>query len=277
MHGAHLRLEAVRVEVARSARARSGSPEAEGPTSGSPADWVRVTRGSAPCCATAGDAIPVGTTPCGAAWDFPWKATSRRSRSALALDRRVAALARPSGQAEALVGFAVLPWCDITLWSVPGSAADPAFEACGWPSARAHAWLRVELAHVDCALAYVEQLPVRESLASKPWRWRWSSAPWHCGFGIKPGVLAPEWTGPARSELWRERLAGAFVDRSDRSVDLVAVEWAWRTPPPRIEASAVDRLARRQTDHSPGMDSGTGAPPASGAAMEPSHGELAVA
>jgi hypothetical protein len=261
MHGAHLRLEAVRVEVARSA-----VPCAVPGTSGGALDWS----GSA----------------------------SRRSRAALALDRRSAALARGLGQGQALVGFAVLPWCDVTLWSVPDSAGASGspreasgHEAHTRPPVEARAWMRVELGQVDWALAYVERLPVRESLVSKPWRWRWSSAPWHCGFGIKPAGLAPEWTGPVRSDLWRERLAGAFVDRSDRSVDLVRMGLVPGTAQPRIEGSAVDRLARRAMGHSPGMPSASGAAAdaeagtavrdgvaaGDGAAIEPSHGELAVA
>jgi len=264
MHGAHLRLEAVRVEVARPA----------GP-------WAASA--SVPAGAPVADSSPAGVGLGGGVWDW-WKPMSRRSRAALALDRRVTALTRASGLGEALVGFAILPWCDVTLWSVPGSAGDLGVEdggtGCEAParqSAQASARLRVELAHVDWALAYVEQLPVREALASKPWRWRWSSAPWHCGFGLKPAGLAPEWTGPARSDLWRERLAGAFVDRSDRSVDLVRVEWGTGTVPQRIDGSAVDRLARRQSDHSPGMPSGTDAPATGCTAIDPSQGELAVA
>jgi hypothetical protein len=205
----------------------------------------------------------------------------RRAAMAVMLDRRVAALGEAATAAAALLGFALLPWCDVTLWSVlepgagipdlrtGGGGAEPTLaEGC------AHAWMRVELAHVDWALAYVERLPVQQSLVSKAWRWRWSSAPWHCGFGSRPRCLAPEWTGPLRRDLWRERLAGMFVGRSDRSVPLAEPERHPHHAPPDIAGSAIDVLVRRAVGHSPGMPSGRAG---EAGAMEPSQGELAVA
>lgn len=243
MDGAHLRLEAVRVEMPQMAP-------------------VGVIDGALP-----------------------------RSRAlAIRLDRRAESLRAARSPADALLGFALLPWCDVTLWSVTGPAPQGAapnaadrgmhgelhaidaavVEGC------AHAWLRVEVTDVDWALAYVERLPVQHAFVSKAWRWRWSSAAWHCGFGAKPRVLAPEWSGPARRDLWRERLAGAFVGRSDRSVPVAQRHGGGGGLPPRIEGSAVDQLAQRAAGHSPGM------PPASPErervdAIDPSQGELAVA
>ena len=197
------------------------------------------------------------------------------------LDRRVADLRGAMGQAAALLGFALLPWCDVTLWSVvlapstrPRSGGEVRGRAHGPVHAWASAWMRIEMEQIDCALAYVERLPVERSLVSKAWRWRWSSAPWHCGFGGKPIVLAPEWSGPLRRDLWRERLAGAFVGRSDRSVPLTDTIPKSVFPTPPIAGSAVDRLSLRTVDHSPGMPSQL---PASADEIEPSHGELAVA
>lgn len=232
MNGAHLRLEAVRVE---------GS-------------W------------------PVAVTDWG-------DATPRRAALAVSLDRRVASV-HGGADAEALLGYVVLPWCDVTLRCVAPGGEGGGAAGEGWPEAPspegscAHAWMRVELDHIDDALAYVERLPVEQGLVSKPWRWRWSSAAWHCGFGAKPLALAPEWSGPVRRDLWRERLAGAFVGRSDRSVP---VERATRPAcgmSPGFVGSAVGRLVQRAAGHSPGMPSAA----LSGSdAIEPSHGELAVA
>lgn len=197
------------------------------------------------------------------------------------LDRRVAALRGAMGPAAALLGFTLLPWCDVTLWSVvlaPSarmrSGGEVRGRAPGPGHAWASAWMRIEIDHVDCALAYVERLPVERSLVSKAWRWRWSSAPWHCGFGAKPIALAPEWSGPVRRDLWRERLAGAFVGRSDRSLPVTDTVPTSVFPSPPIAGSAVDRLSLRTVDHSPGMPSRS---PASAEEIEPSHGELAVA
>lgn len=197
------------------------------------------------------------------------------------LDRRVADLRGAMSPTAALLGFALLPWCDVTLWSVV-PAPSVRMRSGGEVRGRAHApgdtrlsaWMRIEIDCIDCALAYVERLPVERSLVSKAWRWRWSSAPWHCGFGGKPIALAPEWSGPLRRDLWRERLAGAFVGRSDRSLPVtdMAAEPGFRSPP--IAGSAVDRLSLRTVDHSPGMPSRS---PAIADEMEPSHGELAVA
>jgi hypothetical protein len=197
------------------------------------------------------------------------------------LDRRVAALRGAMGPAAALLGFTLLPWCDVTLWSVvlaPSarmrSGGEVRGRAPGPGHAWASAWMRIEIDHVDCALAYVERLPVERSLVSKAWRWRWSSAPWHCGFGAKPIALAPEWSGPVRRDLCRERLAGAFVGRSDRSLPVTDTVPTSVFPSPPIAGSAVDRLSLRTVDHSPGMPSRS---PASAEEIEPSHGELAVA
>lgn len=199
----------------------------------------------------------------------------------VALDRRVASLRCMPAAADALLGYVILPWCDVTLWSVmPRGAGEGASGDGDWSDrvlyahARAHAWMRVELVHIDAALAYVERLPVMQGLAAKAWRWRWSSAPWHCGFGAKPGVLAPEWGGPARRDLWRERLAGAFVGRSDRSAPVIDPAGDTSGPSPGIAGSAVDRLAQRSARHSPGMPS---VADTAGEAIEPSQGELAVA
>jgi hypothetical protein len=197
------------------------------------------------------------------------------------LDKRSAELRAMPSHGAALLGYALLPWCDVTLWSVssPSEGFSPQAPEGSrlhppGPCGRAHAWMHVELEHIDRALAYVERLPVERGLVAKPWRWRWSSAAWHCGFGAKPLALAPEWSGPARRDLWRERLAGTFVGRSDRSVPLVDDAHRWVHPDAAIEGSAVDRLAQRACGHSPGMP-----PSAAGAtdAMDPSQGELAVA
>lgn len=205
----------------------------------------------------------------------------RHARRAVALDRRVASLRTTPATADALLGYVILPWCDVTLWSVMPQGhceADPT--SCDGPARvlsdpeRAHAWMRVELDHIDAALAYVERLPVMQGLAAKAWRWRWSSAPWHCGFGAKPRVLAPEWGGPTRRDLWRERLAGAFVGRSDRSAPVVEPAGETCAPSQGIVGSAVDRLAQRLGGHSPGMPS---VADTTDEAIEPSQGELAVA
>lgn len=212
-----------------------------------------------------------------------------RSRAlAIRLDGRAASLRAARSPADALLGFTLLPWCDVTLWSATGpvlpSMAAPSADG-GMPGewrpgevamadGCAHAWLRMEVEDVDWALAYVERLPVQHGLVSKAWRWRWSSAAWHCGFGAKPQLLAPEWSGPARRDLWREQLAGAFVGRSDRSVPVVPRDGGGGDPPPRIEGSAVDRLAQRAGGHSPGMPS---ASLDRVDAIDPSQGELAVA
>jgi len=197
------------------------------------------------------------------------------------LDHRVADLRGAMGPAAALLGFALLPWCDVTLWSAvlaPSARLRSGGEVRGRAPGPGHtwasAWMRIEMDQIDCALAYVERLPVERSLVSKAWRWRWSSAPWHCGFGGKPMALAPEWTGPLRRDLWRERLAGAFVGRSDRSVPLTDTVPKSVLPSPPIAGSAVDRLSLRNVHHSPGMPSQL---PASVDEIEPSHGELAVA
>ena len=217
---------------------------------------------------------------------------SRRAGMVASLDRRAAAVQGDS-VATALLGYAVLPWCDVTLRCVAPAAAQGAVAADeawhvaslrGCPRQRAH--MRLELEQIDDALAYVERMPVEQGLVSKPWRWRWSSAAWHCGFGTKPVALAPEWTGPARRDLWRERLAGAFVGQSDRSVPLERIARDPRHALPEIVGSAVDRLVRRVAVHSPGMPSAAPAPdaapmpmaaPAGTSAMEPSQGELALA
>lgn len=215
-------------------------------------------------------------------------AEPRRRALGFRLDARAASLRDARSPADALLGFALLPWCDVTLWSVsgpalPSAAAIPAegdmrsewhSSAAAEVDGRAHAWLRMEVEDVDWALAYVERLPVQQALVSKAWRWRWSSAAWHCGFGAKPRALAPEWSGPARRDLWRERLAGAFVGRSDRSVPVAQRDGACGGVPPQIEGSAVDRLAQRAVGHSPGMPS---ASLERVDAIDPSHGELAVA
>ena len=197
------------------------------------------------------------------------------------LDRRSSSLRAMQGQGAALLGYVLLPWCDVTLWGVVSAAHGDAHAEPDAPAlchecagARACAWMRVELEHVDYALTYVERLPVEMGLVAKPWRWRWSSASWHCGFGAKPMALAPEWSGPMRRDLWRERLAGTFVGRSDRSVPMAAEPSRVASAPPAIVGSAVDRLVRRADSHSPGI------PPSAAAAcsaMEPSQGELAVA
>lgn len=215
-------------------------------------------------------------------------AVPRSTALASRLDGRAASLRAARSPADALLGYALLPWCDVTLWSVtgpapPGAAPPPVDRGMdGEPRSSspaavggcAHAWLRVGVEDVDWALAYVELLPVRQAFVSKAWRWRWSSAAWHCGFGAKPRVLAPEWSGPARRDLWRERLAGAFVGRSDRSVPVALRIGGGEGRPPQIEGSAVDRLAQRAVAHSPGMPS---ASLESVDAIDPSHGELAVA
>lgn len=205
----------------------------------------------------------------------------KRAARAVALDRRVASLGGNVAIAEALLGYVILPWCDVTLWSVMSRGAgngEPA--GCDLPgrvldaATRARAWMRVELDHIDAALAYVERLPVTQGLAAKAWRWRWSSAPWHCGFGAKPRALAPEWVGPVRRDLWRERLAGAFVGRSDRSAPVIDPAGDTSGLSPGIAGSALDRLAQRGGGHSPGMPS---CAETTGDAIEPSQGELAVA
>jgi hypothetical protein len=203
---------------------------------------------------------------------------SRRNALAVSMDRRVASV-QGAPAAAALLGYVVLPWCDVTLWSVLPWDAGVEVSDCALLGSdaggvvRARAWMRVELAHIDAALAYVERLPVQHGLASKAWRWRWSSAPWHCGFGPKPRALAPEWSGPARRDLWRERLAGAFVGASDRSVPVHEPAIAPGRSPPDFIGSAVDRLAQRVACHSPGMPSADG----TAEAIDPSQGELAVA
>lgn len=206
---------------------------------------------------------------------------ARGAGPAAELDRRLDALGRGPSTPAALLGYTLLPWCDVTLWSViaPGPhALDRPDVRCPLEApldgSPARAWVQIDLAHVDSALAYVERLPVRHALVSKAWRWRWSSAAWHCGFGGKPRALAEEWSGPARRDLWRDRLAGAFVDGSDRSRPVVHVVCDGLDPPPDLTGSAVDRLAERVVGHSPGM------PLASVGmvdAMDPSQGELAVA
>ncbi|MBU3729453.1 MAG: hypothetical protein FGM37_09455, partial [Phycisphaerales bacterium] len=121
------------------------------------------------------------------------------------LDRRAASLRSVAVESDALLGYALLPWCDVTLWSVARSSDGPDWR-CATSAARspahdgapAGAYLALDLAHIDGALAYVERLPVERSLVAKAWRWRWSSAAWHCGFGGKPAALAPEWGGPLR-------------------------------------------------------------------------------
>jgi hypothetical protein len=209
---------------------------------------------------------------------------SCRSRSGayeLALDHRATSLRSAAGQCAALLGYALLPWCDVTLWSVARAASGPgtvevhagctstfAAVAPSWAS------LDLDLARIDEALAYVERLPVERSLVAKAWRWRWSSAAWHCGFGSKPVYLAPEWSGPARRDLWRERLAGTFVGRGDRSVPWPGDDRQGLLALPALQASRVDRLTRRPADHSPGMPSGARG---TADAMDPSQGELAVA
>lgn len=204
---------------------------------------------------------------------------SRRNALAVWLDRRVASVQAPPVAGAALLGYAALPWCDVTLWSVlPDLArAETPEVALGQGERgmdlRARAWMSVALEHVDSALAYVERLPVRQGLVSKAWRWRWSSAPWHCGFGPRPRALAPEWSGPSRRDLWRERLAGAFVGAGDRSVPVREGTSEPGQPPPDFIGSAVDRLAQRGDVHSPGMPSAGG----TAVAIDPSHGELAVA
>jgi hypothetical protein len=209
---------------------------------------------------------------------------SCRSRSGayeLALDHRATSLRSAAGQCAALLGYALLPWCDVTLWSVARAASGPGevkvHAGCTTTfvaAAPSCASLDLDLARIDEALAYVERLPVERSLVAKAWRWRWSSAAWHCGFGSKPVCLAPEWSGPARRDLWRERLAGTFIGRGDRSVPWRGHDRNGPLLPSALEESWVDRLTRRTDDHSPGMPSG-----ASGTAdaMDPSHGELAVA
>lgn len=201
-----------------------------------------------------------------------------RTHLSARLDRRAADLRVLPSRGAALLGYVLLPWCDVTLWSVcapaQGVSAHAPESLPPWSSREAHAWMRVELEQVDHALAYVERLPVEQGLVAKPWRWRWSSAAWHCGFGAKPAALAPEWSGPARRDLWRERLAGTFVGRSDRSVPLMHDAHRSAHAALEIEGSAVDRLAQRACVHSPGMP-----PSAAGSAdaMDPSQGELAVA
>ena len=100
------------------------------------------------------------------------------------LDHRVADLRGAMGPAAALLGFALLPWCDVTLWGAvlaPSarlrSGGEVRGRAPGPGHAWASAWMRIEMDQIDCALAYVERLPVERSLVSKAWRWRWSSAP----------------------------------------------------------------------------------------------------
>lgn len=204
---------------------------------------------------------------------------SRRTARAVWLDRRVASVRGAPAAGAALLGYAVLPWCDVTLWSVlPADGGGEASDHGLWggdagAGVRARGWMRVDLVHIDAALAYVERMPVQQGLVSKAWRWRWSSAPWHCGFGPKPRALAPEWSGPARSDLWRERLAGAFVGASDRSVPVDERSLALGQGTPDFIGSAVDRLAQRGERHSPGMPSADG----TAVAIDPSQGELAVA
>lgn len=208
-------------------------------------------------------------------------AAHKHTARAVALDRRLASLHHAPAKGAALLGYVILPWCDVTLWGLM-PLADSGDEAShGLWSGRAtcagacaHAWMRIELEHVDAALAYVERLPVVQGLASKAWRWRWSSAPWHCGFGSKPRALAPEWGGPSRRDLWRERLAGAFVGRGDRTATVIEPVGGSATASPGIAGSAVDRLMQRSPRHSPGMASAAGT---TAAAIEPSQGELAVA
>ena len=218
---------------------------------------------------------------------------AQRQSMGLILDRRVASLRGAAGESAALLGFAVLPWCDVTVWGVAlpsgqgcGLATGECRIGAGWSRSPASAWLRIELEHIDSVLAYVERMPVERSLVGKAWRWRWSSAAWHCGFGGKPIALAPEWSGPLRRDLWRERLAGAFVGRSDRSEPIDLSVRGLTHPPPNLVGSAIDRLSQRSIGprvdepipqsaiHSPGMpSSGVG----SAEEMEPSQGELAVA
>lgn len=204
-----------------------------------------------------------------------------RPTTGLMLDRRAASLRFAANPGAALLGYALLPWCDVTLWSEIAAAdvgtsvdARVGLRGAGCGEERALAWMRVDIEHIDWALSYVERLPVERALVAKAWRWRWSSAAWHCGFGGKPGALAPEWSGPLRRDLWRDRLAGAFVGRSDRSVPVPIDAARSAGPRPQIVGSALDRLSLRWAGHSPGMPSPglPGAPE-----MDPSQGELAVA
>jgi len=182
----------------------------------------------------------------------------------VALDARTRELAAWAPRGGATIGFVLLPWADVAVISVPDRARVRAAReailsaALSCSNAQGQAWLSLGLDRTVDALAWVERLPVRSGLASKPWRWRWSSAQWHCGFGRKPGLLAPEWTGPHWRALWRDRISHPDSDLAHDGAGA------------GISRSPVAQLVAR---HSPGMDTAPEGP----AAMEPSQGELALA
>jgi len=61
--------------------------------------------------------------------------------------------------------------------------------------------------HFQRALAYVERNPVRARLVRKAWRWRWSSAPAHCGIEKKSDLLdISSWKQDISFARWRQLL-----------------------------------------------------------------------
>ena len=61
--------------------------------------------------------------------------------------------------------------------------------------------------HFQRALVYVERNPVRARLVRKAWRWRWSSAPAHCGMEKESDLLdIASWKKHISFARWKRRL-----------------------------------------------------------------------
>ena len=61
--------------------------------------------------------------------------------------------------------------------------------------------------HFQRALVYVERNPVRARLVRKAWRWRWSSAPAHCGIEKNSDLLdISSWKQDISFARWRRLL-----------------------------------------------------------------------
>jgi len=61
--------------------------------------------------------------------------------------------------------------------------------------------------HFHQALIYVERNPVRARLVRKAWRWRWSSAPAHCGLEKKSDLLdITSWKDDIKFAKWKKML-----------------------------------------------------------------------
>ncbi len=65
----------------------------------------------------------------------------------------------------------------------------------------------LDQSHFQKALVYVERNPVRARLVHKAWRWRWSSAPAHCGVEEKSDLLdIRSWKEDINFARWKKLL-----------------------------------------------------------------------